>query len=150
MDLKGIPLPEGMKLVDFVLKGNDKTYLLEIKDPSHPKSPRENQANDEGRIKSGTLISDDLVPKARDSYTFLHLMKEDGKPFTYLVLLALDAWSKQEQKALLVGFKDRLAAKLAKETDRPWRRKYMNDCAVLTVDSWKARFPEWNIHRVSP
>ena len=138
-----------MKLVDFVLRENNDTYLLEIKDPSHPKSPKENQVNYESRIKSNDLIHKELVPKARDSYTFLHLMKEDGKPFTYLVLLALDAWSEREQKAMLVGFKDRLAKRLNQETDQPWKRKYINDCAVLTIDGWNARFPEWNIDRIS-
>lgn len=149
MDKQGIPIPMGMKLVDFVLRGNSDTYLLEIKDPSHSEAPDKNRADYKNRIKTKDLIAKELVPKARDSYTCLHLMEEDDKPFTYLVLLALDAWAGKDQKAMLLGFKDRLAKRLNQETDQPWERKYIKDCAVLTVEKWNSRFPDWKVDRIS-
>ena len=75
-------------------------------------------------------------------------MERDTKPFKYVVLVGLDAYDPNQQKALLTGFKDRLLADIRCETDTPWRRHHIADCVVLSVDIWNKTFADWPVARV--
>ena len=121
--------------------------LVEVKDPSHSRAPDDAREEYIQRLQSNELIFDELTPKARDSYTYLHLMARDNKPFLYVVLLELGDFS--NEKALLTGFKDRLLRRIRQEADTPWERRYIKDCAVLTVDTWNDAFPDWPVRRTS-
>jgi hypothetical protein len=147
-DSGGRRTPQGMSFVDIIIKNKTQIYLVEIKDPSHSMAPISERKKFEDKIKNDSLIREELVPKARDSYTFLHLMKEDDKEFIYIVLLGLDAI--KHEKALLINFKDKLIERILKETDRAWKRAYIRDCVVLTVDDWVNYFPDWPITRLVP
>lgn len=147
LDQQGVAQPKGMAFVDLVIEKEKQTLLVEIKDPSHSKALPKDQAKYLRRIQSHELINEELTPKARDSYTYLHLMARDGKPFVYVVLLGLDVFS--NESAILLGFKDRLLRRLRQETDTPWARHYIHDCAVMSVTNWNAAFPEWPIRRLS-
>jgi hypothetical protein len=90
------PCPEGMKLVDFVIEEAERLIMLEIKDPSckarggdakAEAAMEKARAGFLNKIQNDALIADELTPKARDSYTYLHLMKRDGKPVLYAFLL---------------------------------------------------------------
>lgn len=74
------------------------------------------------------------------------LMKRDEKPFLYVVLLGLDAFTKES--ALLVGFKDRLLKRIRQEAASPWVRSYVRDCIVVTLNTWGTNFPEYTVSRV--
>ena len=148
LDRQGVKLPMGMKFVDLVIERDQDTLLVEIKDPSNARSPEEERQSYFKRLSDNSVLSQDLTPKARDSYTFLHLMERDGKPFKYVVLLGLDAFNPAQQKALLTGFKDRLLADIRCETDTPWRRHHIADCVVLSVDIWNKTFADWPVARV--
>lgn len=141
LDRPGAPLPHGMALVDFVVEETDKTLLLEIKDPEGAAPPHRQRAVDDflRTLEGKGLIRHEIVPKARDSYTFLHRMKQDSKPFVLVCLFGVDT----KDPALLVNFKDRLLARLQKETDRAWERRYVKDCVVATPTSWAALFPAY-------
>ena len=76
-------------------------------------------------------------------------MERDHKPIKYIVLLGLDAFDATIQKAVLTNFKDRLLANLRKEGEQPWKRKHIQDCAVLTVSSWNKKFTNWPVKRIS-
>ena len=146
LDKRDAPRPSGMAFVDIVIKQNHRVLLVEIKDPSHSQAPDHARTEYMWRIQSNALICDELTPKARDSYTYLHLMALDSKPFVYVVLLGLDAFD--NEKALLIGFKDRLLQRIRHEAETPWKRNYIEDCTVLTVDTWNASFPEWHVQRI--
>ena len=148
LDRQGVKLPMGMKFVDLVIERDQDVLLVEIKDPSNARCPEAERQSYFKRLSDNSVLSQELTPKARDSYTFLHLMERDGKPFKYVVLLGLDAFNPARQKALLTGFKDRLLADIRCETDTPWRRHHIADCVVLSVDIWNKTFADWPVARV--
>ena len=120
-DEKGFKSPQGMKLVDFVVYERNRTLLIEVKDPSNP-NPKARQDGFEEEFRSNTLIAQELVPKARDSYTFEHLMARDAKPFIFVVLIGTEKLTLTT--AEIVEFKDRLLARLRKETNVEWAHQY--------------------------
>ena len=148
LDRQGVKSPQGMKFVDLIIETKKFDLLIEIKDPSISKSPEAQRENYFERLKNDAVIVEELTPKARDSYTFLHLMKEDEKPFKYVVLLALDAFSVQRQIEILAGFNDRLMKNIRKEADTCWRRKYIQSSFVLSVKSWNQVFSDWPVKRL--
>lgn len=148
LDRQGVKLPIQMKFVDLVIERDDDVLLVEIKDPSNKRAPAEAQQAYFKRLSDNSILTQELTPKARSSYTFLHLMERDAKPFKYVVLLGLDAFDGAQQKALLTGFKDRLLADIRCETDTPWRRQHIADCVVLSVDIWNKTFADWPVTRV--
>lgn len=150
LDKQNVKLPVKMKFVDLVIERERDILLVEIKDPSHSRCPDQERNSYLKRLASNTVLKEELTPKARDSYLYLHLMERDHKPFTYVVLLGLDAFDPERQKAMLFGFKDRLLADIREESFEPWKRKHIADCAVLSVDSWNRRFPMWPVRREPP
>ncbi len=154
LDAPGKPLPEGMQFVDVVVEEDERLLLIEVKDPSaKPKGagPRATAAIQKERnaflkkLRDDSLISKELTPKARDSYAFLHLMGRDGKRMRFVFLLG--AAEMKLEPALLLGFKDRLLARLRKETDRAWVKAYVTDCLVLTETTWAMAFPKYSLTR---
>ena len=83
-------------------------------------------------------------------YLYMHLMERDHKPFKYVVLLGLDAFDPEHQKAIMFGFKDRLLADIREESFEAWKRKHIADCVVLSVESWNKYFPDWPLRREAP
>lgn len=148
--------PEGMSFVDFIVEDGRHLVMLEVKDPSCKPKGRDaraqaklelNRAEFLEALGKDTLISQKLTPKARDSYTWLHLMKRDTKPILYVFLLGVSELA--IDPALLLGFKDRLLARLRKEAAEPWARHYVTDCLVLTEETWNNAFPQYPLARIS-
>ena len=139
LDRPGIPLPHGMALVDFVVEEAAKVLLIEVKDPEGAAAAHRRQAVADfiKKMQGDGLIHQEIVPKARDSYTFLHLMKRDEKTFILVVVLGIESGG---DKALLGGFKNRLLARLRKEAEKEWARRYVQDCVVVTPETWSAVF----------
>lgn len=150
LDKQGIRLPVKMKFVDLVIERESDVLLIEIKDPSHSRSPDKERNSYLQRLTDNSVLTQELTPKGRDSYLFMHLMERDVKPFKYVVLLGLDAFDSAKQKALLFGFKDRLLADIRCETVDPWKRKHIADCVVLSVEGWNQTFPDWQLQRLAP
>lgn len=149
LDKQGVKLPVRMKFVDLVIERNADVLLVEIKDPSHSKSPDKEKNSYLRRLSDNSVLTQELTPKARDSYSFLHLMEKDGKPFKYIVLIGLDAFDPEQQKGVLAGFKDRLMADIRCEAYEAWKRKHIADCVVLSVETWNAYFPSWPVTRIT-
>ena len=156
LDEKGKMLPEGMKFVDFVVEEERDLFLIEVKDPSckakggDSKAEAAIQKQREEFIKKiykDDWIAQDLTPKARDSYTFLHLMGRDTKPTVYVLLIGSDKL--MLDPALLTAFKDRLLAKLCQEADQPWVRQYVADCLIVTENTWSIVFPNYPLVRLA-
>ncbi len=148
LDRQGTTLPK-MKLVDFWIERDNDILLVEVKDPSNYSCPPKNRQEYLARMKGNELIANELVPKVRDSYTYMHLMDADKKPFKYIVLLGIDSYPTNEQKAVMGTFKDRLLNKIRRETQEPWKKHYIQDCFTLSVETWNQRFPEWKVVRLS-
>ena len=147
MDSQGVGLPVGMMLVDFLVEEDDKKLLIEVKDPSHPQARSRQQTAFIKELESDGLINGKLVPKARDSYTYLHLMAEDNKPMVFVVVLGIDGLVK-DPRALLLAFKERLLQRIRQESDQAWVRQYIRDCVVLTVGDWNTYFPQYTVSRL--
>lgn len=147
LDKQGVRLPVRMKFVDLVIEREADILLVEIKDPSHSKSPDKERNSYLKRLSDNSVLTQELTPKARDSYTFLHLMERDSKPFKYIVLVGLDAFDSEQQKAVLTGFKDRLMADIRCECYESWKRKHIDNCAVLSVETWNKTFSDWPVTR---
>jgi hypothetical protein len=147
LDVQGVPLPVNMKFVDIVIERESDILLIEIKDPSNVRCPGNEQIKYSERLINNSVLKTELTPKVRDSYAYMHLMERDTKPFKYIVLLGLDAFDKSVQKIILTGFKDRLMADIQNE-GQGWKRKYIKDCAVLTVEHWNKSF-DWPLTRIS-
>jgi hypothetical protein len=147
-DQQGQERPEGMKAVDYVVEETERLLLVELKDPSDPQTPPAEREKFLERMKTKEMIYHELVPKARDSYCYLHLMKRDSKPCVYLVCIGSESLSLDP--ALLMNFKGRLLARLKQETDEPWVREYVGDCIVVTIQNWATYFPKYKIARITP
>jgi hypothetical protein len=156
-DAKGSAKPEGMKFVDFIIEEEKRLILLEVKDPSRmPKGDDaraiaaiERERRDfVGHLKNNGWIYDELTPKARDTYTYLHLMTRDRKPILYVVLLSVHLLP-FDAIPLLPNFRDRLLGRLRKEMEQPWLREYVEDCLILTETTWSVAFPQYPLTRVS-
>lgn len=148
LDRQGVRLPVRMKFVDLIIERDADILLIEIKDPSHSRATVADRKSYFKRLSDNSILKQELTPKARDSYCFWHLMEKDTKPFKYIVLIGLDAFDDNSQKAVLTGFKDRLMADIRCETDTPWKRKHISDCVVLSVETWNQNFPKWPVTRL--
>ncbi|MBY5806101.1 hypothetical protein [Rhizobium ruizarguesonis] len=149
LDKQGVKLPVQMKFVDIVIERESDILLVEVKDPSNRRAPTEHRQRYFKELTDNSILTQELTPKARGSYIYLHLMERDTKPFIYVVLIGLDAYDAIEQKALLTGFKDRLLADIRCEAATPWRRHHIADCVVLSVDVWNKLFVDWPVARVA-
>lgn len=129
--------PTGMKMVDFIIEEKNKVFLIEIKDRASRTASAKAHENLLKDLKSDNLVID-LVPKARDTYTYLHLMEEDEIPITYVVVLGVNGIGVKKEK--LKFFKSKLVANLKKEADEPWKRSYIEDCIVVTTADWSDKF----------
>lgn len=156
-DARGKIKPEGMKFVDFIIEEEKRLILLEVKDPS--RMPKDDDARAIAAIererqdfvrqlKNDGWIHDELTPKARDTYTYLHLMARDKKPILYVVLLGVDRLP-FDATPLLTNFRDRLSGRLQKETDQPWIKQYVANCLVLTERTWSTEFPNYPLVRLA-
>lgn len=156
LDDRGKTRPQKMQLVDFIIEEAKRIIMLEIKDPSCQSKGGNAKAEaalmkERGKfiqkLAGDELIADELTPKARDSYTYLHLMERDSKPIIFAFLLGADHLP--IEPALLLAFKDRLFGRLRQETDQPWARKYVNSCLVLTENTWPSAFPTYSLTRTA-
>ena len=130
LDERGVPVPYGMAFVDFVVEGDNEIVLIEVKDPAASRI-EEGRRSFASRLAGQDLVNEHLAPKARDSYTYLHLMRRDTKRMRLVVALGVDGMSVQEP--LLMTLNDRLCRRLRQEGQQPWEREYMKSCLVVPI-----------------
>lgn len=138
--------PQGMQLVDFVVEELDRWLLIEVKDPGNPQAQRIASEQMLKQLREYTLINEILVPKARDSYTFLHLMERDSKPFIFVFFLGLG--NLEFEHALLLELQERLMGRLMHEAAMPWKRRYISACVVVTEEIWLKHFPNYQLSEI--
>lgn len=144
---RGFP-PKGVSPVDFIAERADELVLVEVKDPSAARAPDANRQDFAKKMKSEELTHGELVPKARTSYGFLHLMARDTKPMRYVVVLGIERLSLQP--TLLTNLTDSLRKRLAQESDTAWKRTYISDCTVVSVEDVGKALPGCFASRVAP
>jgi hypothetical protein len=136
MDKQGVKIPAKMKFVDIVIERENDILLVEVKDPSNINTPVVERERYLKSLQDNSILTQELTPKARDSYMYLHLMKRDTKPFKFVVLLGLEAFEDHAQLALLGNFKNRLLSNVRCEAAEPWKRMHIADCIVMSVVKW--------------
>lgn len=52
------------------LERENDILLVEIKDPSHSRSQEQDRKNYKNRLKNNSILTQELTPKARDSYLY--------------------------------------------------------------------------------
>lgn len=128
-DTPGRPLPKHIAPVDFVVESDDQMFLIEVKDPSTTKAPRSEQQAFVRKMQSDELTHQELVPKARTSWSYLHLMDRTAKPIIYVVAIGAERLS--IQPPLWMSLADKLKKRLADEADTPWLKRYVQGCIVV-------------------
>lgn len=147
LDIQGTSQPYGMAFVDFVVEDKNRIYLIEVKDPSYASVPPEERTEFAKRLQSRKLINEELTPKARDSYAYLHLMEMDSKPMLFVVVIGLE---KIPIDAVhLMTLQERLQMRLRKEADKPWKREYVQSCLVVNVETWNQYFGQYPLIRLT-
>lgn len=141
-DGPGTPVPETMKKVDFVVEEPARWLLVEVKDPSNPNTSETQRQAFLHRLKSKAFVNDTLVPKCRDTWTYMHLMLMDPKPIHYVVVITL-FWNRQPDRLMIV--QKLLRKRLKKEGKEKWKRPYVQECVVLNISGWHKKFPEYPV-----
>lgn len=146
-DRRGRVWPKGMSPVDFIVDTESFLVLVEVKDPSNPQAPEKERASFLAKMKTDELVSQELVPKARSTYTYLHLMKRDDKPMRFVVVLGIERLA--VDPVLLQNLADRVKQRLAQEADKPWERRYVDNCSVVSISNVARALPGLTVRRIS-
>ena len=77
-------------------------------------------------------------------------MELADKPLKYIILLGLDAYELELNPALLLTFKDKLVGCVLCETKTPWKRLYIADYIILSLETWNKTFADWPVTRIAP
>jgi len=133
-----------MKAVDFIVEEDDRILLIELKDPEDPKSSQVEKSKWIKKFLNGE-IDEDLKYKCRDSFLYKWASDQIGKPFYYLVLVAIDSLTPAD----LLGRTDELKRKLPIEGPTGiWQRKFVNSCTVFNIQEWNKHLPAYHISRI--
>ncbi len=146
-DRRGRSFPHGVRPVDFIVSDGKTLYQIEVKDPSCSQVPESERAGFLKKMRTRELTHEELVPKARGTYTYLHLMERDDRPMVYVVVIGIERLS--IQPLLLMQLRDRLAARLRREADEPWKRVYLSDCVVITPADLGKVIPGASVRRTT-
>jgi len=145
-DRPGVGWPKGVMPVDFIAEGRDEIVLLEVKDPSASGATLTEQQRFAHDMQTKALAHQGLVPKARSSYGFLHLMARDTKPMRFVVVIGIENLS--IQPPLLEHLADRLRRRVKTEVSKPWKREYLSACTAVSVPDLEKALPGCSARRV--
>lgn len=142
-----------MKAVDFLVEWPDALWFVEVKDPSQSTIPDDVFGKELKRfitrLTQKKLFHEDLGPKGKDTFLYLHLMNNlPAKPIKYFVLIAIDRLDK--------GLLDVSSLELKQASCLPgpdhgnWAIPYITAAAVFNVGTWNQHLPDCPVHRRSP
>lgn len=144
-DVQGEKPGSSMKRVDFILSDGKKIVFVEVKDPSHSRATPEERADFVKKMKNNELVFNDLVPKARDTYLYCHLMGCDIRNVGYVVVLGIAELGLKPED--LEPLTDRLCKRLKQDADTPWLRPYIAETFVVTPENFFKHFPRYRVDR---
>ena len=145
-DRRGVRWPKGISPVDFVVEGKGEIVLLEVKDPSAARATPEQRQRFAQDMQTRTLVHEGLVPKARSSYGFLHLMARDTKPMRFVVVIGVESLS--IEPLLIEQLADRLRRRVKTEAPEPWKREYVAACTVVPPPDLGKALPGCSARRI--
>ncbi|MEM6454045.1 MAG: hypothetical protein AAF772_03030 [Acidobacteriota bacterium] len=141
---EGFP-PLKVKPVDFVVERAHDILLIEVKDPSNSGTPSDERVRFVKKMTTKSLTYDELVPKARTTWSVLHLMGRTDKPLRFIVAIGVEALA--IEPPLFLQLTDRLKKRLEKEIDVPWVRPYVADAFVVDALELDRHFPGIKVTR---
>ena len=120
--------------MDLVIEEGSRLLLVEVKDfvKTNP-----------GTKSVGEVVTKEWVPKARDSYSYLHLMERDDRPITYIVLVCEPQNLGQFEELDTLGAA--ILRRCRHEAEEPWRRQYIEECVAVTPVEWDRHFPQYRL-----
>ncbi|MDI9348663.1 MAG: hypothetical protein QM537_01520 [Candidatus Symbiobacter sp.] len=137
---------QGLMVVDFCFEQGHNLFMVEVKDPSHPKIPN-NKIDKETYSNPKNLIKDQLVPKIRDSYLIQHLNDNLRKNVYYIFLFGNDRINLQPEE---IDFLEKqLIQTIRKETDHTWKLEYVQECYVVTEQTWGLLMKDYPLTRLA-
>lgn len=128
-----------MKAVDFIVEWDNEFWFVEVKDPSNSKIPsgikRDKLEDFIAKMDNETLFSNELGPKIKDSFLYLHLTKRlQPKPMKYLVLLAI---GNLDPGLLLRSTEGVIRSSCLSGPDNSgWENPYVEKVIVLNEQTW--------------
>ena len=128
-----------MKTVDFIVEWDNEFWFVAVKDPSDSRIPSEIRRNELkkfiAKINNETLFSNELGPKIKDSFLYLHLSKKlPSKPMKYLVLLAIE---NLDPSLLLRAMEDlKRSSCLLGPDNSVWKNHYVEEALVFNEQTW--------------
>ena len=138
------PKPGQMKAVDFILEYLDRYLFIEFKDPQHPDSNLTSYEALSAYYQSEN-IDQELVYKYRDSFLYEWAAGRAERDVYYLVLIAIEHLTSAD-----LDRKTRdLDRKLPVEILGAWQRPIVSGCGVFNLALWNARFPDFQVRRLS-
>ena len=133
-----------MKAVDFIIEFSDYYLFVEFKDPQHPDSRLTGHEDLIGYYQS-ERIDDELVYKYRDTFLYEWASGRADRDVYYMVLIAIEVLTSAE---LDKKTKD-LERKLPVGIPNRWVHPIVKGCGVFNIASWNARFPNFQVSRLS-
>jgi hypothetical protein len=142
LDAQGVrqEAPQGMKLVDFAVREANRILLIEVKDPCDSLGLPEDARHYARKLRYRSLVREELVPKCRDTYSYLHLMDVADLPIWFVLVLGVDE-VQGVGLAELGALQDLLYHCLRCETPTPWARRYVEGAVVVSPLNWGEYFP---------
>ncbi len=121
----------GLKDVDFIIRTAEKTILLEIKATIS---------------KPYDYLSDDLiekfVEKARDTYTYLHLMDDVNRPLEFTAVIHFK--TQIPDTPFLLTRQDVLKSKLTRQKRGPWKLTYIDDAYLICLEDLPNKYRSYS------
>lgn len=139
-----------MKAVDFIVEWKHEFWFVEVKDPSNSKIPsaikRDKLKKFIAKIDNETLFSNELGPKIKDSFLYLHLSKRlPPKPMRYLVLLAIGNLDAALLLRSMEGVK-RSSCFLGPDKGK-WKNPYLEEVMVFNEQTWNEKLKQCPVKR---
>lgn len=139
-----------MKAVDFIVEWEHEFWFVEVKDPSNSEIPsgirRDKLKEFIAKIDNETLFSNELGPKIKDSFLYLHLGgRLPPKPIKYLVLLAIGTLD----PALLLRSMEcvkRSSCFLGRDKGK-WKNPYLEEVMVFNEQTWNEKLNHCPVKR---
>ena len=140
-----------MKPVDFIVEWPEDYWFVEVKDPMNSKIPEKYKDKKLrefiGKMKNQKLFSNELGPKAKDSFLYLHLSdKLPEKPIKYIVLIALENFD----HGLLVSSMDHLRRSccILGPNNSTWPNRYIKNALIFNEKTWNEKLTQCPVMRI--
>ena len=139
-----------MKAVDFLVEWPDEFWFVEVKDPAETKIPKKYKKqelqNFLKKMKKEKLFSQELGPKLKDSFLYLHLSKKlPDKTLKYFVLLAIGTLDYALQATSIDHLK-RYTCLLGPDNSE-WPNQYIDAVAIFNEDTWNKKLNQCPVTR---